>query len=112
MTHLQAAIDLLSLLTRAPTNEGQPSVLVKEGWNERINQYIHGWTARHGISIAKMSRDQKRQRVLELASDGAFGGKHAAACISRVFQMGRATVYNHLRAAKAKSGPTDHIKES
>jgi predicted transcriptional regulator YheO len=38
--------------------------------------------------------------VGELASDGAFGGKHAAAYISRVLQMSRASVYNYLRAAK------------
>ncbi len=112
VTQLQSAIDLLALLTRVPPNEGQPAVLFKEDWHERINQYIHRWTGLHGTAIADMSRDQKRQLVLELASDGAFEGKHAAAYISRVLQMGRATVYNYLRAAKETNGARVNSKES
>ncbi|MFT4012711.1 MAG: PAS domain-containing protein [Paracoccus sp. (in: a-proteobacteria)] len=100
VTHLQTAIDLLSALTRVAPDHGQPPVLFKEDWHERINEYIHAWTQRHGITVADMSRAQKRQLVLELAEDGAFGGKHAAAYISRVLQMGRATVYNYLRASR------------
>lgn len=100
LTHLQTAIDLLARLARVPVETGQPAVLFKEDWHERINQYIHDWTGRHGIAIADLSRDQKRQLVLDLAQEGAFGGKHAAAYISRVLQMGRATVYNYLRAEK------------
>ncbi|WP_431300698.1 helix-turn-helix transcriptional regulator [Tabrizicola sp. BL-A-41-H6] len=99
VTQLQAAIDLLGALTRVPQTE-QPAVLFKEDWHERINQYVHAWTNRQGIAIGDLSRDQKRQLVLELAGDGAFGGKHAAAYISRVLQMSRASVYNYLRAAK------------
>lgn len=100
VTHLQAAIDLLSALTTVAPSGDRPAVLFKEDWHERINEYVHDWTLRHGVSIADMRRDQKRQLVLELAGDGAFGGKHAAAYISRVLHMSRATVYNYLRAGK------------
>jgi predicted transcriptional regulator YheO len=100
VTHLQNAIDLLTALTRVPTGAGQPVELFKEDWHERINRYIHDWTAREGVAIANLSRDQKRHLVAELASNGAFGGKHAAAYISRVLQMSRASVYNYVRAAK------------
>ncbi|MFT3688906.1 helix-turn-helix transcriptional regulator [Paenirhodobacter sp.] len=99
VTHLQTAIDILSALTKVPDAD-QPAVLFKEDWHERINAYIHSWTARRGIAIPDLTRAQKRQLVLELAEDGAFGGRHAAAYISRVLRMGRATVYNYLRAAK------------
>ena len=107
VSQLQAAVDLLNILTKVPSQGAQPAVLFKEDWHERINQYIHRWTDREGIPIAHLSRAQKRQLVLELAEDGAFGGKHAAAYISRVLQLGRATVYNYLRAAKTKSGDLD-----
>ncbi|MBL9055368.1 MAG: PAS domain-containing protein [Rhodobacteraceae bacterium] len=100
VTHLHTAIELLTNLTRLPAGAGQPAVLFHEDWHERINQYVHGWTARNGTSVADLSRAQKRQLVGELASDGAFGGRHAAAYISRVLQMSRASVYNYLRAAK------------
>jgi predicted transcriptional regulator YheO len=100
VTHLQSAIDLLTTLTRAAPGDGQPAILFQEDWHERINQYVHAWTARNSVAIADLNRAQKRQLVGELASDGAFGGKHAAAYISRVLQMSRASVYNYLRAAK------------
>ena len=100
VTHLQSAIDLLTTLTRVAPGDGQPAILFQEDWHERINQYVHAWTARNSVAIADLNRAQKRQLVGELASDGAFGGKHAAAYISRVLQMSRASVYNYLRAAK------------
>lgn len=102
VTHLHSAIELLNALTRVPSGAGQPAVLFKEDWHERINQYVHAWTARNGVVIADLSRAQKLQLVGELAADGAFGGKHAAAYVSRVLQMSRASVYNYLRAAKGE----------
>ncbi len=102
VTHLQSAIELLTALTRVPTGAGQPAVLIQEDWHERINQYVHAWTARNGVVIADLSRAQRLQLVGELAADGAFGGKHAAAYVSRVLQMSRASVYNYLRAAKGE----------
>lgn len=104
VTHLQSAIELLTALTRVPLEAGQPAVLFQEDWHERINQYVHAWTARNGVVIAGLSRAQKLQLVGELAADGAFGGKHAAAYVSRVLQMSRASVYNYLRAAKGEEG--------
>ena len=100
VTQLLAAVDLLAALTRVPSGARQPAVLFQEDWHERINQYVHAWTARNHVSITGLSRAQKRQLVGELASDGAFGGKHAAAYVSRVLQLSRASVYNYLRAAR------------
>jgi predicted transcriptional regulator YheO len=104
VTHLQSAIELLTALTRVPPGAGQPAVLFQEDWHERINQYVHAWTARNGVVLTDLSRAQKLQLVGELAADGAFGGKHAAAYVSRVLQMSRASVYNYLRAAKGEEG--------
>lgn len=104
VTHLHSAIELLTSLTRVPPGAGQPAVLFQEDWHERINQYVHAWTARNGVVIADLSRAQKLQLVGELAANGAFGGKHAAAYVSRVLQMSRASVYNYLRAAKGEEG--------
>lgn len=104
VTHLQSAIEMLTALTRVPPGAGQPAALFQEDWHERINQYVHAWTARNGVVIADLERAQKQQLVSELAADGAFGGKHAAAYVSRVLQMSRASVYNYLRAAKGEEG--------
>ncbi|RYI26080.1 MAG: hypothetical protein EON48_06680 [Acetobacteraceae bacterium] len=104
VTQLHSAIDLLTALTRLPAGAGQPAVLFQHDWHERINQYVHAWTNRNGVALAALSRAQKRQLVGELATDGAFAGKHAAAYVSRVLRMSRASVYNYLRAARVKEG--------
>ncbi|MCG8272153.1 PAS domain-containing protein [Aquamicrobium sp. NLF2-7] len=97
VSHIHAAIEMLSTFSGVATDQGKPTALFKDDWHERINEYVSGWTRRHGVAIADMTRMQKQQLVRELAQDGAFSGKHAAAYISRVLQMGRATVYNYLR---------------
>lgn len=100
VSHIHAAIDVLSSLAKVATDQEKPAALFREDWHERINEYVNGWTHRNGVAIADLTRSQKQQLVRELAQDGAFSGKHAAAYISRVLQMGRATVYNYLRAGR------------
>ncbi len=102
VTHVQRAIEALGALAGVAPGARQPAVLFREDWHERINAYVHGWTVRHGVALADLSRAQKRQLVLDLAGDGAFGGRHAAAYVSRVLRLGRATVYNYLRSARQK----------
>ncbi len=102
VSHIQAAMQVLSTMARVSIDEGKPAALFKEDWHERVNEYVHGWTAKRGLAIADLTRAQKQELVRELADDGAFGGKHAAAYISKILQMGRATVYNYLRDLKSQ----------
>lgn len=101
VSHIQSAIQVLSAMSTVSIDQGKPAALFKEDWHERVNEYVHGWTTKRGLMIADLTRAQKRQLVRELAEDGAFSGKHAAAYISKILQMGRATVYNYLRDTKA-----------
>ncbi|QTG16960.1 hypothetical protein G6M86_27040 (plasmid) [Agrobacterium tumefaciens] len=100
VSHIQTAIQVLSTLSTVSIDEGKPAALFKEDWHERVNEYVHSWTTKRGILIADLTRVQKQELVRELADDGAFSGKHAAAYISKILQMGRATVYNYLREAR------------
>ncbi|MCA0339834.1 MAG: helix-turn-helix domain-containing protein, partial [Proteobacteria bacterium] len=101
VSHIQSAIQVLSAMSTVSIDQGKPAALFKEDWHERVNEYVHGWTTKRGLMIADLTRAQKQQLVRELAEDGAFSGKHAAAYISKILQMGRATVYNYLRDTKA-----------
>ncbi|GAA4166869.1 helix-turn-helix transcriptional regulator [Shinella granuli] len=101
VSHIQSAIQVLSAMSTVSIDQGKPAALFKEDWHERVNEYVHGWTTKRGLLIADLTRAQKQQLVRELAEDGAFSGKHAAAYISKILQMGRATVYNYLRDTKA-----------
>lgn len=97
VSHIRAAVQVLAGMASVVTEAGRPAALFREDWHERINDYVHGWTASRGLAIADMTRAQKQALVRELAADGAFGGRHAAAYISKILRMGRATVYNYLR---------------
>jgi predicted transcriptional regulator YheO len=49
--------------------------------------------------VTSLSRAEKRELVADLAANGAFGGRNAAAYISRILGLARATVYNYLNQA-------------
>lgn len=97
VSHFHAAMQMLNALVSVPQTSEKPALLFKEDWHERINEYIQSWTRERGVNVADMSRVQKQQLVTDLAGDGAFGGRNAAAYISRILGLGRATVYNYLR---------------
>lgn len=97
VSQLHTAIQMLNALVSVPHAGEKPASLFKEDWHERINEYVQNWTRTRGLSIADLTRAQKQQLVADLAGDGAFGGRNAAAYISRILGLGRATVYNYLR---------------
>jgi predicted transcriptional regulator YheO len=97
VSHFHAVMQTLNTLVSVPPMAEKPAALFKEDWHERINEYIQTWTRTRGLNMADMTRAQKQQLVMDLAGDGAFGGRNAAAYISRVLGLGRATVYNYLR---------------
>ncbi|MBD9596900.1 PAS domain-containing protein [Ensifer sp. ENS05] len=97
VSQIHAAMQVLDSIATVAVIGAKPASLFKEDWHERINEYIKAWTTERKISVADLTRNEKRDLVCALAEDGAFSGKHAAAYISRILGMGRATVYNYLR---------------
>lgn len=104
VSHFHAVMQTLGALVAVPAGADKPPVLFKEDWHERINEYVQQWTQERGLIVTALSREQKRQLVADLAASGAFGGRNAAAYISRVLGLARATVYNYLNQA---NGPSD-----
>ena len=98
LTDFHGVMQTLAALVAVPASAERPESLFKEDWHERINEYVSAWALGRGLSVTSLTRDQKRDLVRDLAADGAFGGKNAAAYISRVLGMGRATVYKYLDA--------------
>ncbi|MCP1623117.1 helix-turn-helix transcriptional regulator [Pseudomonas nitroreducens] len=78
----------------------QPDALFRDDWQERINTFLHGWLQQRQLSLSTLSRDHKRELVLALHAEGAFKGKSAANYVANVLNMGRATVYKHLKELK------------
>ena len=57
------------------------------------------WLWMHNGQIASF-QDIKRELVLALHAEGAFKGKSASNYVANVLNMGRATVYKHLKELK------------
>ncbi|GLZ85856.1 transcriptional regulator [Pseudomonas sp. BN414] len=96
----KAALDLfLSSSKLIP----QPDALFRDDWQERINTFLHNWLRQRQLGLNLLTRDHKRELVLALHAEGAFKGKSAANYVANVLNMGRATVYKHLKELKEES---------
>ncbi|WP_285417575.1 PAS domain-containing protein [Pseudomonas sp. efr-133-TYG-5] len=78
----------------------QPDSLFRDDWQERINTFLHNWLRERQLSLNLLTRDHKRELVLALHAEGAFKGKSASNYVANVLNMGRATVYKHLKELK------------
>lgn len=95
---MKAALDLfLSSSKLIP----QPDALFRDDWQERINTFLNSWLRERQLSFNLLNRDHKRELVLALHAEGAFKGKSAANYVANVLNMGRATVYKHLKELRA-----------
>lgn len=82
----------------------QPDSLFRDDWQERINTFLHAWLRERQLSLNLLTRDHKRELVLALHAEGAFKGKSASNYVANVLNMGRATVYKHLKELKELKG--------
>ena len=78
----------------------QPDSLFQDDWQERINSFIYSWLGEHQTALTHLTREQKRELVQALFSSGAFQGRSAGDYIARVLNMGRATVFKHVKMLK------------
>lgn len=83
--------------TRGMGALGQPEILFKEDWREKINLFVSDYLRKEGMSLKFLSKDKKKELVGLLHKKGAFQAKNAAAYIADVLDMSRATIYNYLR---------------
>lgn len=67
-----------------------------EDWHERINRFVAAWTAQHGLTIARLDREQRRALIAAIRDSGGLERKHAAAYVARMLGVSRATLYNEL----------------
>ena len=80
----------------------QPDALFRDDWQERINTFLHSWLRQRQLGLNLLTRDHKRELVEALHAEGAFKGKSAANYVANVLNMGRATVYKHLKKIKGE----------
>lgn len=81
----------------------QPDALFRDDWQERINTFLHAWLQQRQLGLNLLTREHKRELVEALHAEGAFKGKSAANYVANVLNMGRATVYKHLKEIKGEA---------
>lgn len=81
----------------------QPDALFRDDWQERINTFLHTWMRQRQLGLNLLTREHKRELVEALHAEGAFKGKSAANYVANVLNMGRATVYKHLKEIKGEA---------
>ena len=81
----------------------QPDALFRDDWQERINTFLHSWLRQRQLGLNLLTREHKRELVEALYAEGAFKGKSAANYVANVLNMGRATVYKHLKEIKEET---------
>ena len=81
----------------------QPDALFRDDWQERINTFLHSWLRQRQLGLNLLTREHKRELVEALYAEGAFKGKSAANYVANVLNMGRATVYKHLKEIKGEA---------
>ncbi|MCH9649456.1 MAG: PAS domain-containing protein [Deltaproteobacteria bacterium] len=75
----------------------------RDDWQERIRSFVQEYSTRQETTIARMTRRERAELVTALHEAGAFRAKNAAGFIANVLGVSRATVYNDLGEAKAKT---------
>ncbi|MDP3815453.1 transcriptional regulator [Pseudomonas sp.] len=98
----ETAKQALDLFLSASKLIPQPDALFRDDWQERINSFLHSWLRQRQLGLNLLTREHKRELVEALHAEGAFKGKSAANYVANVLNMGRATVYKHLKEIKGE----------
>jgi predicted transcriptional regulator YheO len=99
----ERAKQALDLFLSASKLIPQPDALFRDDWQERINTFLHAWLQQRQLGLNLLTREHKRELVEALHNEGAFKGKSAANYVANVLNMGRATVYKHLKEIKGEA---------
>lgn len=103
MSAFEQAHQTLELFVRGVQVTPQPEKLFRDDWQERILTFLHPWLAKRQLTLGTLTREQKRELVGALYRHGAFEGRSAADYVARLLDMGRATVFNHLKAVRSST---------
>lgn len=80
----------------------QPEALFRDDWQEKINTFLHAWMKDRSLSFATLKMNHKREIIRKLYNERAFEGKSSADYISKILNLGRATVYKWIKEYKSK----------
>jgi predicted transcriptional regulator YheO len=83
----------------ADTSE-RPSALFRGDWREEINDVVGQFLVDRGTTLAAMSLAEREAVVATLESRGLFDVRNAAAYITQLLGLSRATLYKTLKVVR------------
>lgn len=95
--------EMLSLVT--DLEETLPKELFSEDWREKISHFVRSELKSQGKSLKSLTKEDKKELVLNLYREGAFKAKNAAQYIADILELSRATVYKYLKEHDDVSTP-------
>jgi predicted transcriptional regulator YheO len=98
----EQARQTLELFVRGVQVVPQPEKLFRDDWQERILSFLHPWLQERQLTLGSLTREQKRELVVALHRHGAFEGRGTADYVARLLDMGRATVFKHLKSIRGR----------
>ena len=100
MDRFDQARAVLELFTGGVQMAPQPDRLFRDDWQDKVITFLHAWLAERQLALGQLTRTQKRDAVLALEAEGAFRARSAAGYVAQLLGMGRATIFQHLRAVR------------
>ena len=85
------------------TTTSQPAALFENDWREAINSAIAAFMKTRGLASSALAREDHRDLIAYLDSQGLFSLRGAAPYLTTVLGVSRATLYKHLKDARAGS---------
>lgn len=77
--------------------DAKTTSIFKDDLYEQINMYVQRYCMKNHVAIDGLTRNQKKDLILELKYEGALKGKNSSQYIARALGISRATVYNYLK---------------
>nr|BFD31829.1 transcriptional regulator DauR [Pigmentibacter ruber] len=72
------------------------AVLFKDDWQEKIHIYLNNTLINLKKDINSLTKEEKKQIILDLEKNGAFQAKNSKEYIAKILNISRASVYNYL----------------
>jgi predicted transcriptional regulator YheO len=99
-------LELADLLTRfAAPIEAPPTELFTSDWREQIAMTVDVCCREWMLDRGNLTREHRRQLVVELERRGLFATRNAAEHVARALGVSRATVYTLLREVRDAYAP-------
>lgn len=81
----------------------RPSALFRNDWREEINDLVGQFLVDRGTTLAVMSIGDREALIAELESRGLFDVRNAAAYVTQLLGLSRATLYKALKAVRPRA---------